>query len=94
MLRHQPIMAKEVVVSMPVDRKIYVDGTFGHGGHVEFILTNIQEEQRIEALRTKRIIAIDRDEKMLEKGKALVEKYHANIEFVRDSYKNIVEILK
>ena len=41
-----------------------------------------------------RIIAIDRDEKMLEKGKALVEKYHTNIRFVRDSYKNIDEILK
>ena len=31
---------------------------------------------------------------MLEKGKALVEKYHTNIEFVRDSYAHIDQILK
>lgn len=39
-------------------------------------------------------MAIDRDIKMLEKGKALVHKYHAHIDFVHDSYRNIEEILQ
>lgn len=47
-----------------------------------------------DALKTKRIVAIDRDEKMLEKGKGLVSKYHAHIDFVRDSYAHIEHILQ
>ncbi|MBP6910896.1 16S rRNA (cytosine(1402)-N(4))-methyltransferase [Patescibacteria group bacterium] len=39
------------------------------------------------------MIAIDRDEKMLEKGKELLSKHHKYIEFVRDTYSNIDGIL-
>ncbi len=93
MLRHQPVMAKEVYESLPNNWKIYVDGTFGHGGHVEYILNRTEDEQGIEAVRTKRIVAIDRDEKMLEKGKELLTKYHAHIDFVHNSYRNLPYIL-
>lgn|GEM_PF-2996865 len=52
-----------------------------------------EEEYGHEALKEKRIIAVDRDPKMLEKGKALVEKFHKHIDFIRDSYRNIDDVL-
>lgn len=61
---------------------------------MQYIFENLEESGAVEKIKTKRVIAIDRDEKMLEKGKALVEKYSAHIDFVRDSYANIDEILK
>lgn len=94
MLRHQPVMAKEVYESLPTGWKTYVDGTFGHGGHVEYIMQRLQQEEWDDAIQNKRIIAIDRDPKMLEKGKELVTKYHANIDFVHDSYSHIEDILQ
>lgn len=87
-------MAKEVYESLPTGWKTYVDGTFGHGGHVEYIMQRLQQEQWDDAIKHKRIIAIDRDPKMLEKGKELVTKYHAHIDFIHDSYSHITDILK
>lgn len=93
MLRHQPVMAKEVLESMPSGRKVYVDGTFGHGGHVEYIMDHVMKSEGVEAARQKRIVAIDRDQRMLNKGKELLERFHAHIDFVHDSYSNIEHIM-
>ena len=43
--------------------------------------------------RQKRIVAIDRDLRMLHKGKELLERFHAHIDFIHDSYSNIEHIM-
>lgn len=86
-------MAKEVLASLPAGRKTYVDGTFGHGGHVEYIMEHLKNTEPT-SLKERRIIAIDRDEKMLEKGKELLAPYHAQIDFVHNSYSHIEDILQ
>ncbi|MDR0282096.1 MAG: 16S rRNA (cytosine(1402)-N(4))-methyltransferase [Candidatus Peribacteria bacterium] len=39
MIRHQPVLAKEIYEHLPKNLSLYFDGTFGHGGHVEYILS-------------------------------------------------------
>ncbi len=87
-------MAKEVFESLPSGWKTYMDGTFGHGGHVEYIMQQLQAHEGEDAVKNKRIVAVDRDLKMLEKGRELVHKYHAHIDFVHNSYSHIEEILQ
>lgn len=92
-IRHDPVMTKEVFASLPSGRTTYVDGTFGHGGHVEYIMEELKKTDPT-SIKNKRIVAIDRDEKMLTKGKDLLAPYHAQIDFVHNSYGHIEDILK
>ena len=38
MLRHTPVLAKEIYENLPKNLATYFDGTFWHGGHAEYIL--------------------------------------------------------
>ncbi|MDR3168206.1 MAG: 16S rRNA (cytosine(1402)-N(4))-methyltransferase [Candidatus Peribacteria bacterium] len=39
MLRHVPVLAAEIFSHLPTNFHRYFDGTFGHGGHVEYLLS-------------------------------------------------------
>lgn len=41
MLRHIPVLTKEIFEHLPQNLTSYFDGTFGHGGHVEYLLSQL-----------------------------------------------------
>lgn len=52
--QHQPVLLAEVVDSLAIERDgVYIDATFGRGGHASKILQNLGEKGRL--------IAIDKD---------------------------------
>ena len=81
---HTPIMLTECIEGLNIKPDgIYVDGTFGGGGHSSKIL---------ERLTTGKLIAIDKDPVALEVGRQRLGD-NPNIIFVKNDFKNFVEIL-
>lgn len=81
---HTPIMLTECIEGLNIKPDgIYVDGTFGGGGHSSKIL---------ERLTTGKLIAIDKDPVALEVGRQRLGN-NPNIVFVKNDFKNFVEIL-
>lgn len=81
---HTPIMLTECIEGLNIKPDgIYVDGTFGGGGHSSKIL---------ERLTTGKLIAIDKDPVALEVGRQRLGD-NPNIVFVKNDFKNFVEIL-
>jgi len=78
-------MYKEVLENMPDKLDLVMDGTVWHAGHSKLIL---------ESYPTARLIAVDRDSKILEIAKKNLEEYVDRVEFVRESYGEIDKILK
>ena len=59
---HKPVLLQEAINSLEIKPNgIYVDGTFGCGGHSEAILQNLEEKGRL--------IALDRDLDAINMGK-------------------------
>lgn len=82
-------MVKEIIENLPVDAKLYVDGTAGHGGHIVAIAASGK-------LATDAIIyAIDRDAIMLEKCRQQTADLSKDIslEYIQDTYANIAKHL-
>jgi 16S rRNA C1402 N4-methylase RsmH len=65
MLRHTPVLAKEIYEHLPERLNLYFDGTFGHGGHVEYFLSQLDQEHKSKDLK---VVACDIDVCMLKKG--------------------------
>ncbi|GHW02958.1 ribosomal RNA small subunit methyltransferase H [candidate division SR1 bacterium] len=89
MLRHTSILASEIYQNLPSSIENYFDGTFGHGGHVEYILSHLSEENR---LPLPKVIACDIDKKILTKG---LEFTSARTDYITpelDTYANIDQI--
>ncbi len=83
--KHTPVLLKEVIEALNIKGDgIYVDGTFGGGGHSSKIL---------ESLKSGRLIAIDKDDDALAFG---YEKFSAsnNVTFVKSDFKQIESILE
>lgn len=89
MLRHIPVLAQEIYDHLPTDRKIGFDGTFWHGGHAEFFLSQEVEKR---AIGTVKIIGTDIDQAMITKAKSLTQNYEKNIEILHNSYAYIDKI--
>ncbi|MFD1465247.1 16S rRNA (cytosine(1402)-N(4))-methyltransferase RsmH [Lapidilactobacillus mulanensis] len=64
MFKHQTVLLKETVTGLaPHDGGIYVDATFGGGGHTRELLTRFEGG---------RVIAFDQDQKALDNGRELL----------------------
>ncbi len=60
--RHQPVLLEEVMAALaPVEDGIYIDATFGRGGHSQAILQRLGTEGRV--------LAIDRDPEAIRTGR-------------------------
>lgn len=77
-LIHQPVMLSETIEALAIEKNpdgIYLDGTFGRGGHSQAILSRLSPKGRL--------ICIDKDPSAIEAGLALlgsdprVSFYHA-----------------
>ena len=91
MLRHHPVLAKETYENLPHPLKLSFDGTFWHGGHVEYFFTHLNENNPDECKNLK-IVACDVDEKVMSKWKEFVAEWEKQISFYHSSYANIKEI--
>ena len=91
MLRHNPVLAKEVYENLPHPLKLSFDWTFWHGGHVEYFFTHLDKDNPNECKNLK-IIACDIDKNVMDKWKIFVSKWHNQIKFYNSSYANIKNI--
>jgi len=91
MLRHIPVLAQEIYDLLPPNRQLGFDGTFGHGGHAEFFLSQEEKKRPIETLK---IIGTDIDQQMIQKAIELTKTYVHQIQILHTSYAEIKAISK
>jgi 16S rRNA (cytosine1402-N4)-methyltransferase len=81
---HIPVLARRVIEYLaPHDGGVYVDGTFGAGGHTRLVLDAADC----------RVIGIDRDQSAIAAGFGLVETYGERILLVQDRFSEIESVL-
>ena len=80
---HVPVLAQEAVAALAIQPEgVYVDGTFGRGGHSRLILGRLAAGGRL--------IALDRDPDAIRAGAALVD---ARLTLVRRAFSNLGAVL-
>ncbi len=80
---HIPVLLDEVLQGLALrDGGVYVDGTFGRGGHSRAILARLGAAGRL--------IALDRDHQAIRAGEALVD---ARFELVHSAFGGLSEVL-
>ncbi|HOG15286.1 MAG TPA: 16S rRNA (cytosine(1402)-N(4))-methyltransferase RsmH [Candidatus Absconditabacterales bacterium] len=85
MINHFPVMLNEVLESIPMNCKIVVDGTLGHGGHSRAILEKFPS--------IKKLFGFDLDPNILEETKNRLKDLKNKIEFIGSSYVDIPKFL-
>ncbi len=79
---HRPVLLSEVLEGLLIDPSgIYIDGTFGRGGHSRKILEKLNNNGKL--------FAIDQDPEAEKEAEKIKNK---NFNFSRDSFKNIKKI--
>ena len=85
-IKHIPVLLRESIERLNVKPDgIYVDGTFGMGGHSREIAKR---------LKTGRLIAIDRDAEAINQAGKLLSEYKNRISFVHGNFSDLPDILK
>jgi 16S rRNA (cytosine1402-N4)-methyltransferase len=79
-VRHRPVMLREVLSFLaPKDGALYLDGTFGAGGHARAIL---------EAANC-RVLGLDRDQSAVAAGADLVDAFGGRLTLVEERFSNL-----
>lgn len=60
---HETVLLQEAVAALAVDAGVYVDGTFGRGGHSRLILTRLAKDGRL--------VVVDKDPQAIEQAQQL-----------------------
>ncbi len=80
---HIPVLARQVIdLLQPRDGGIYIDGTFGAGGHAKAIL----------AAAATRVVALDRDPRALALGAGLAERSAGRLTLVEASFSELADV--
>ncbi|MBQ2766307.1 MAG: 16S rRNA (cytosine(1402)-N(4))-methyltransferase, partial [Clostridia bacterium] len=83
---HYSVLLNESIDGLDIKPDgIYVDCTLGGGGHSEAIASRLSAGGRL--------IAIDQDTAAIRASKIRLEKYADRIEFVRDNFRNVGDVL-
>ena len=83
--RHIPVLGRQVLEQLaPRDGGVYVDGTFGAGGHTRAVLN----------AGNTRVIGIDRDRNAVAGGFALVEQAGGRLTLVEDHFSNLEHVAR
>ena len=83
---HTTVLLEEAVEALmagksgSTDGAVYVDGTFGRGGHAAAILGRLQSSDRL--------VAFDKDPEAADAARVLQQRYPA-LTFVRESFRNL-----
>ena len=81
---HFPVMLAECIEMLNIKPDgVYIDGTFGRGGHSREIAKH---------LRGGKLICIDRDESAIEYGRETFSEFN-NVEFIKGDFCNIPELV-
>lgn len=82
---HRPVLLREVIQALAIRRDgLYVDGTFGRGGHAQAIL---------DALSSKgRVLGVDKDPEAITAGSALAQK-DSRFSIVQSSIGDIARVV-
>ena len=84
-MRHYPVLLEEAIEYLSIDPEgVYVDCTFGEGGHSEAIL---------QRLTTGCLIALDRDRTALEAGRERLAEYRDKLTLIHSNYSNLAEFV-
>ncbi len=82
---HAPVMLNEVMEALsPVDRGVYVDGTFGAGGYTRAILDAADCT----------VVAVDRDVSAAPRAAALKENYGERLVFIHGRFGEVESLLR
>ena len=83
MTQHLPVLASEAIEALAIDPDgVYVDGTFGRGGHSRLVLERLSARGRL--------IALDRDPAAIEAGKRIED---ARLTLVRAPFSRLAQVL-
>ena len=83
---HYSVLLKESVDSLITDPNgIYIDGTFGRGGHSRAILSELEQKARL--------IAFDKDPQAIDVGNAL-QNEDARFSIEHDSFANMEQVAR
>jgi 16S rRNA (cytosine1402-N4)-methyltransferase len=80
--RHIPVLARQVFENLAPRAGVYIDGTFGAGGHTRAILT----------VPGTRVVGIDRDQSAIAAGFELVEAAQGRLTLVQDRFSNLEQV--
>jgi 16S rRNA (cytosine1402-N4)-methyltransferase len=80
--RHIPVLARQVFEQLSPHQGLYIDGTFGAGGHTRAILQVDGTE----------VIGIDRDRDAIAGGFALVDSFGGRLTLVEDRFSNLEQV--
>jgi 16S rRNA (cytosine1402-N4)-methyltransferase len=80
--RHIPVLARQTFEHLDVHEGVYIDGTFGAGGHTAAILQ----------VRGTTVIGIDRDRDAIAGGFALVESSGGRLTLAEDRFSNLEHV--
>lgn len=82
---HVPVLCREVISSLNCKQKgVFVDCTFGAGGHSKAIL---------ESNMGNRVIALDKDTDAVESAKAGMSAYHGRFSIVKAGFETLGDVL-
>jgi len=80
---HVPVLAREAIEALAIDPDgVYVDGTFGRGGHSRLVLEKLAADGRL--------IALDRDPSAIRAGQDIGDK---RLTLVRAPFSRLAEVL-
>lgn len=86
MTYHVPVLLKETLEMLNLkSNKTYLDVTFGGGGHTRAIL---------ESDPTIKVVALDWDKEVIERGKALQEEFPDRLTLIWGSFAHLYKLLK
>lgn len=85
MIKHVPVLAQEILQSLPWNLESMIDGTTWHGWHTLYLTKDNKNKINI--------VCIDADNAMLSKAKVILEWQPHNFYFINDSYSNLETIL-
>jgi 16S rRNA (cytosine1402-N4)-methyltransferase len=80
--RHIPVLARQTFEQLNVHEGVYIDGTFGAGGHSGAILQ----------VRGTTVVGIDRDREAIAGGFALVESSEGRLTLAEDRFSNLEHV--
>ena len=86
MSAHTPVLLHEAINALLIDANgLYVDGTFGRGGHTKELLSHLSGKGRI--------IGFDKDPVAIDLGK-VVFKFEKRLELIHESFSKLHLVLK
>jgi 16S rRNA (cytosine1402-N4)-methyltransferase len=101
MIRHVPVLAKEIYQNLVIDNEcigdeyVHLDCNFGDGGHVEYFIEHLLLEGKYKKIS---MYALDLDQDAIARGKDFLKKYEDNkqvsIQIIQGNFADIKTLVE